>query len=190
MNLLKFAVGTAAAISLAAPSAAQVGAGFEREQFVSALQKGDGSKALDLLSANPTLVNARGSDGTTALIAAIEHRDPSWTGHLLNQGADPNLASRNGDTPLIAASRNGFQEAAEWLLGLGAKVNSTNKMGENALIVAVQRRHVPIVRVLLNAGADPDHTDSAAGYSARDYAKRDTRTPELLRLIEAKKPNP
>ena len=187
MNLLKFAIGTAAAISLAAPAAAQVG-GFEREQFVSALQKGDGSKALELLNANPTLVNARGSDGTTALIAAIEQRDTSWTGHLLRQGADPNLASRNGDTPLIAASRNGFDDAAEWLLGLGAKVNSTNKMGENALIVAVQRRHVPIVKLLLKAGADPDHTDSAAGYSARDYAKRDTRTPELLRLIEAKKP--
>jgi hypothetical protein len=49
---------------------------------------------------------------------------------------------------------------------------------------------VPIVRSLLNAGADPDKTDSVAGYSARDYAKRDSRTPQLLKLIEAKKPTP
>jgi hypothetical protein len=29
-----------------------------------------------------------------------------------------------------------------------------------------------------------------AGYSARDYAKRDNRTPQLLKLIEAKKAAP
>jgi ankyrin repeat protein len=60
-------------------------------------------------------------------------------------------------------------------------------MGETALIIAVQHRQLPIVRLLINAGADPDKTDSAQGYSARDYAKRDSRTPELLRIIEAKK---
>jgi hypothetical protein len=37
------------------------------------------------------------------------------------------------------------------------------------------------------AGADPDIPDRIAGFSARDYAKRDTRTPELLRLIESGK---
>ena len=61
-------------------------------------------------------------------------------------------------------------------------------MGETALIVAVQQRQVPIVKLLLAAGADPDQADSAAGYSARDYAKRDNRSREILKLIEAKKP--
>jgi ankyrin repeat protein len=58
-------------------------------------------------------------------------------------------------------------------------------MGETALIVAAQNRHPAVVKVLLALGADPDKTDSAAGYSARDYAKRDTRTKEILKLIEA-----
>jgi ankyrin repeat protein len=61
-------------------------------------------------------------------------------------------------------------------------------MGETALIVAVQQRHTEIVKLLLAAGADPDRSDSAAGYSARDYAKRDTRSRDMLKLIEAKKP--
>jgi ankyrin repeat protein len=133
-------------------------------------------------------VNSRNLDGMTPLIAAIENRDTEWAGYLLQQGANPNLALRNGDTPLIAAARIGSQEVTEWLLGLGARVNETNRMGETALIVAVQGRQVPVVRILLDAGADPDKADSAAGYSARDYAKRNNRTPELLRLIEAKKP--
>jgi hypothetical protein len=41
--------------------------------------------------------------------------------------------------------------------------------------------------MLLEAGADPDKTDHASGYSARDYAKRDNRSSEMLRLIESVK---
>jgi ankyrin repeat protein len=63
-------------------------------------------------------------------------------------------------------------------------------MGETALIIAVQRRQIPIVRALVAAGANPDKADSAQGYSARDYARLDSRTPEILRIIEAKKPKP
>ena len=42
----------------------------------------------------------------------------------------------------------------------------------------------------LHAGANPDLTDSAAGFSARDYARRDTRSRQILQLIESKKPKP
>jgi ankyrin repeat protein len=83
-----------------------------------------------------------------------------------------------------------MSDAVDWLIGLGAPVDAENRMGETALIVAVQRRQIPIVRALVKAGANPDKADSAQGYSARDYAKRDTRTPEILRIIEAKKPKP
>jgi ankyrin repeat protein len=91
---------------------------------------------------------------------------------------------------LIAAARVGFEDAVEWLLSLGAKVDAPNRMGETPLIIAVQQRQPQIVRVLLNAGADPDKPDAAAGYSARDYAKRDNRSRQILDLIEAKKPKP
>jgi len=61
-------------------------------------------------------------------------------------------------------------------------------MGETPLIVAVQQRQPAIVKVLLNAGADPDKADTAAGYSARDYAARDNRGRQILQMIEVKKP--
>ena len=89
---------------------------------------------------------------------------------------------------LIAAARIGFLGAAADLVRLKAKVDAANSMGETALIVAVQQRQTEIVKLLLAAGANPDRSDSAAGYSARDYAKRDTRSREILKLIEAKKP--
>jgi len=173
---------------IAAPVAAQslTTAGYE---FIEAVKKSDGNKATEVLSTHPPgIVDTRDGDGNTGLIIAISRSDEQWAGFLLNKGADPNLASKNGDTPLIAASRVGFESAVEWLLSLGAKVNTGNKMGETPLIIAVQQRELPIARLLLNAGANPDKTDSAAGYSARDYATRDPRARDILKLIEDKKP--
>ena len=80
-----------------------------------------------------------------------------------------------------------FAQAAEWLLQVGAKVDAANRMGETALIVAVQQRDTRMVKLLLRNGADPDKTDSAAGYSARDYAKRDSRARDILQAINAAK---
>ncbi|MFL6721434.1 MAG: ankyrin repeat domain-containing protein [Sphingomonas sp.] len=157
--------------------------------FIDAVKKSDGNKAIEVLSTHSSgIVDTKDSDGNTGLIIAVSRSDPTWTGFLLNKGADPNVAGKGGDTPLIAASRVGFEEAAEWLLALGAKVDGTNKMGETPLIIAVQQREVPMVRMLLNAGANPDRSDSAAGYSARDYAARDPRARDILKLIEEKKP--
>jgi ankyrin repeat protein len=106
---------------------------------------------------------------------------------LLNRGADPNLGGKGGDTPLIVAARVGYLDAAEQLLLRKAKVNLPNRKGETALIAAVQQRRRDVVKLLLEYGADPDRTDNVAGLSARDYAKRDTRSRDILALIESAK---
>lgn len=190
MNWVKRAAFAAAIIGAAASAAAQSTTGFSGVQFVEAVRKGDNGKALELLQSMPTVINARDGKGETALFAAVTGRDSSWTGHLLNKGADPDVPARNGDTPLIAAARIGFIDAADWLLSKGAKVDAANRMGETALIVAVHQRRKDMIKLLLEKGADPDRTDSAAGLSARDYAKRDTRSRDILRLIETSKPKP
>lgn len=158
-------------------------------EFVEAVRKGDGNKMLELHAANPKgIVNSRGWDGDTPLVIAIARRDPDYTGFLINNGADPNLAGLKGEYPIIAAGRAGFEDAIGWLLQAGAKVDSANRAGETALIVAVQGRHVAAVKALLASGADPDKADSVAGFSARDYAVRDPRARDILKLIETKKP--
>ena len=159
--------------------------------FVEAVKKRDGDKAIGILQGHPNgIVDTKDGEGNTGLIIAISRSDETWTGYLLNNGADPNLGGKGGDTPLIAASRVGFTQAVDWLVALGAKVDGANRMGETPLIIAVQQRELPIVRKLLEAGANPDKADAAAGYSARDYAKRDTRSREILKMIEDRKPSP
>ena len=187
MNWVKSSLLGVAIALLASPAAAQMGSGAD--DFVAAVRDRDGSKAMELLRSRGTLaLNSRDSKGETGLIVAVSRRDDDWTGFLLHQGADPNRPASNGDTPLIAASRVGYLAGAADLVRMKAKIDAENRMGETALIVAVQGRHVPIVKLLLAAGANPDKADSAAGLSARDYATRDTRTREILKLIEEAKP--
>jgi ankyrin repeat protein len=176
-------------LAVATPAAAQFSA--DSADFISAVQKGDGGKAGQLLSDHPTIIDSRDGKGDTALIIAINRGDSDWTAFLLNKGADPNLAStKSGDTPLMAAARIGFEDAAEWLLSVGAKIDGTNRQGETPLIIAVQLRQIPIIRLLLDHGANPDRVDAAQGYSARQYAERDNRSRQILQMIEARKPKP
>ena len=189
MKLLKFALVVATLSTIATPAIAQVN--DPANDFIQAVKNRDNDKALQVLNDHPSgIVNVRDGDGNTPLIITIARRDAEWTAYLLNKGADPNLAGKAGDTPLIVASRMGFGDAVEWLLGLGARVDATNRMGETALIASVQQRQTPIVRLLLAAGADPDRSDAAAGYSARQYAERDTRARDILQMINNTKPKP
>jgi len=159
------------------------------ETFLKAVQEDDASKALPLINeAGSRVANYRGTKGDTALHIVTRRRDINWVGFLLTRGADPDVGDARGDTPLIIAARIGFEEGARDFLARKAKTDATNRLGETALIVAVQQRQPRMVSLLLQAGANPDKTDRAAGYSARDYAKRDTRNPQLLKLIETVKP--
>lgn len=172
-----------AAAGLAVPASAQLS---DKDSFIEAVRNRDGNAAMELLNARGSLVvNGRNLRGETALLVAIGNRDSVWTQFLLQNGANPDLPDTDGETPLIAASRIGFIDAVDWLLDHGASVDGANRRGETALIVAVQQRQAPVVRMLLQKGADPDRSDAAAGYSARDYARRDTRSREILSLIES-----
>jgi uncharacterized protein len=187
MKSLKIVLAAGAFALLSTPAFAQI-AGADGQQFIDAVQKRDGDKATQLIATHPTVIDTKNEDGDTGLIVSIRASDHDWTGFLLNKGADPNLQGKNGDTPLITAARVGFDEAAGWLIGLGAKVDGTNKGGETPLIIAVQQRDVPMVKLLLQHGADPDRTDHVAGYSARDYANRDARARDIQKLINEMKP--
>ena len=159
--------------------------GSQGEAFLEAIEKGDNNKAIPLIEEpGSRIVNYKGYKGDTALHIATRKRELDWVGYLLKKGADPNIGDSKGDTPLHLASGIGFDEAVDWMLRLGAKADAANRRGETALIIAVQQRQPRVVERLLRAGANPDKGDHAAGLTARDYAKRDTRNPGLLKLIE------
>ena len=179
-------VGLAGAMLVAGPIAGQ-GMSSNGEQFLRALREHDGSKALKLSEADgSSVINHRGIDGSTALHIVVRTRNSYWLSFLLEKGADKNAGDRNGDTPLIIAARSGYGEGVARLLMARAQVDRSNKLGETALIAAVQQRQAAIVSTLLKLGASPDKRDHT-GYSAREHAARDTRSKDMLRLIETVK---
>jgi len=176
------------AATLATSAGAQQ-AGSDAEAFLSAIREQDGAKALAIeTKSGPAVVNYRGYSGETPLTVAMAKRSSAYVGFLLGKGAKPDLPDKRGETALMIAARGGFFEGVDRMLSARAAIDATNRQGETALIIAVQARHAQIVRRLLEAGANADKADFAAGFSARDYAKRDTRNRDLLRLIETIKP--
>ena len=176
-------IGVAAGLNMAVPAAAQFS---ESYNFIKAVKDKDVQKAQDILSKpGNTIVNVReGDSGDTALHIVIRRRDVPWLGFLLQNSADPNVRDRAGNTPLLLASVSGFAEGVRILLLVKAQPDIRNNSGETPLIKAVQARDMGIAKQLLDAGADPDISDSAAGYSARDYALQDARGGPLARLLK------
>lgn len=177
-------VGVAGAF-VAAPAAAQFS---DTYNFLQAVESRDGDKVTKLLSDNDArIVNTRSPDnGETALAIVVKRRDLTWLKFLLGKGADPSIADRQGTTPLMHAALIGFPEGANELLDRKAPIDQTNRRGETALILAVQARNASMVRLLVRRGASPDKADHIAGMSARDYAKRDDRSGQMLELLDAK----
>ena len=173
----------------AAPAIAQFSESFN---FLKAVRERDGAKVTQIVS-NPgsTAINARDSgSGEGALHMLARSRDMSWLGFLLARGARPDLQDNQGNTALMVAAQIGWVEGAEALLARRANVNLPNNRGETPLILAVQRRDVAMVRLLMGRGADPNRTDSLAGFSALDYARRDSRSAQIVRLLEASRNQP
>jgi hypothetical protein len=168
------------------PALAQgITGGSPGEAFLKAIDEGDNAKAVPMVEdPGSRVVNYKGYKGDTALHIVTRKRQLPWVAFLLKNGADPNIADSKGDTALHIAARIGFDQAAEYMIELGARVDAANRGGETALTVAVQANQPKIVEMLLKAGANPDKGDHVAGLSPRDYAKRDSRNPRLLKLIE------
>lgn len=170
------------------PVAAQTQFGSDGDRLLTAVKEGDGAAATALITQpGSTVVNYRDQDGNGALHIVTRDRNTTWLTFLLSKGANPDIPDEDGDTPLILAAQSGYSEGVARLLMAGAKVNKENRHGVTPLIAAVQTRQPGVVRVLLKAGADPDQADYVAGFSARDYARRDTRSRQLLQLIESVK---
>lgn len=180
---LRYAWLAVAAISFSAPASAQFSDSYN---FLKAVEDRDGEEASKFLNRPGTvIINTRDiSTGRAALHIVVERKDSTWLAFLLQKGANPNIRDKEGLTPLMLATNLRFVDGVKILLAKNADVDDTNKQGETALIRAVQLRDSELVRLFLENGANPDRTDTLAGLSARDYAKRDRRAAGILAEIE------
>lgn len=101
-------------------------------------------------------INAKNSQGTTALLLACSYKDNDEMIKLLvNRGADVNLKGGNGSIPLCFAARYSLK-ATQLLIENGADVNAKGTHGTTALMLASRAGNTSIVKFLLSNGADAD----------------------------------
>jgi len=135
-------------------------------ELIGCIERGEVSKAKELLEENPDLAKGDDGDGWTPLIAACRLRDVELVRTLLESGAKVNQRnlidshSGEGDNfPLWFAAnqkRPNRVEVATLLLEYGANVNMVGEFGETPLHQAAAWDNADIAEFLLQNGAYVD----------------------------------
>lgn len=173
-------IATAAAV--AALIAGTVAAQGE-PQLVAAVKGRDLAKVRALLKQKVD-VNARSSDGATALLWAV-HADHAETADLLlGAGADPNLANDYRVTPLSAACTNSSALMVERLLKAGANPNLPAGTGETPLMSCAGTGSAEAVGKLIASGADVNSAEPALKQTALMWAVSERHADVVRLLIE------
>jgi ankyrin repeat protein len=104
-------------------------------------------------SAEPNSLDARDSQGLTALVVAAAASKADTVKSLLAQGAGVNSTSADGRTALIAAVQGNHIDIVQILIGAGANLNAATRGTGTALEVAELKGETQIAALLLASGA-------------------------------------
>lgn len=126
------------------------------KDFIKAAKKADLNALKALLKVDKSLLNARDTDGSTALHCA------TWKGHrevvefLLKAGADVHAQNSNdhwGTTPLHAAAHANHTVLVQMLIEAGADVNAKDMNGKTPLHHTTFHKATAAAKVLAQHGA-------------------------------------
>ncbi len=140
------------------------------------VQKADGQKAD---------VNARSSDGSTALLWLAHWNDVDSADLLLKAGADANTANDFGMTPLSQACTNASFEFVRLLLKSGANPNTAIATGETPLMTCAKTGNADAVRLLVEYGAAVNAKEPAQNQTALMWAAAERHPDVVSALIAA-----
>jgi ankyrin repeat protein len=123
--------------------------------MVEALRNADLPSFLKRSSADPTLLNTRGPEGSTPFMYAVLYANAATVDRLLKQGADPNAHNDASATALMWAAKD--LDKTRLLLDHGADVNARSDDLRTPLMIAARRPSgAAVVSLLLDRGANPN----------------------------------
>jgi ankyrin repeat protein len=155
--------------------------------FIDAIKAGEFERVKAMVSADPTLIDARSRTGDSAIITAVYHRQKEIVNllvargatlalseacaageverveRLLTSGESANAHSADGWTPLHLAAYFGHAKIVEVLIAHDAVVaaRSNNPSGNTPLHAALAGNHTYVAGLLIGAGADLNVGDAA-----------------------------
>jgi ankyrin repeat protein len=134
----------------------KIGATMSEKDMIKSAKNGNTAKMAELLDSDPSLINARDSDGSSPLHCA------AWKGHveavalLLQRGADVADENQNGHwggTALHAAAHGNQRAVAEVLIKHGADVNKISFKGSTPLQDTFAHNATAVAKLLRANGA-------------------------------------
>src|SRR3989442_12803832 len=154
--------------------------------FIDAIKAGEFERVKAMVSAEPSLIDARSRTGESAILTAVYHRQKEIVNllvargaaltlfeacaageverveRLLAEGAAIDAYNRDGRTPLPLAAFFGHPKIAELLIGRGADAaaRSKNANGNTPLHAALAGNHKFVAGLLQGAGADVNAPDA------------------------------
>jgi len=142
-------------------------------------------KAIRALLAQKIDVNARSSDGSTALLWLAHWNDSETAALLLAAGADANAANDFRTTPLSEACTNGNSVFVRSLLKSGANPNTPLATGETPLMICAKTGSVDAVRMLVEYGAAVNTKEPSQNQTALMWAAAERHPDVVKALIDA-----
>jgi len=128
------------------------------KEIIKAAKTANVPRLRELLTKDPSLLNARDKDGSTPLHCAV------WKGHedvvafLIHAGAEVNVHNENdhwGTTPLHAAAHANESEIAQLLIDHGADINARDREGRTPLFHTTFHKAKAVAKVLERLAARP-----------------------------------
>ncbi len=132
-----------------AGSATKTTTAAQANQLEDAARTGD-LKKLEALIKSGVDVNAKGSDGQTALMAAAAMGNTDAMKMLIDAGADVNATGPNGQTALMKAIHTGQDDSVDCLLKNHADVNLADNDKNTALMLAINDGRQGAITALMN----------------------------------------
>jgi hypothetical protein len=134
--------------------------------------------------ANPNQVVDE-NDNTPLVHAIIQNKIPSIM-FLLQAGADVNHINRKGANPLVLAFQNHMHEIGIKLLDLGANPNTLAEgISSLQFACASDPISIPLIKKLLEKGADINYVEPEAGKTALHFAAYSQKKEVIELLLEA-----
>ena len=142
------------------------------------------AKALITKGAN---IQAKTTDGDTALHHAAEIGSYELAELLLTNKALIDVKNSKGNTPLIIAVIKGHYNIVELLLKRNAQIDLRNSELATPLSTAVEEGHYNITKLLLEHGANPTASIKNRRHTALTIAKKEGHT-AIIKLLEEHTP--
>jgi ankyrin repeat protein len=172
------------AFSLAAATGSAATVGTTDSRLVDAAKNQD-AKAVRTLLNQKVDVNARSSDGSTALLWLAHWNDLDTAQLVLKAGADANAANDFRMTPLSQACTNASAEFVQLLLKSGANPNLAVATGETPLMTCAKTGNADAVRALIESDATVNATEPSQNQTAIMWAAAERHPNVVSALIAA-----